>query len=121
MASTSSTFRHSSKAEYQGVFVGSIESKPEAQSLTRIQPVDLSPGFAPPRDGGSMGHLLLVRDGSLLAFPFDVRRLETVGEPVPIAEQVGNNITRAFFSVSASGVLVYRGGGNPNQEIDWFD
>jgi serine/threonine protein kinase/Tol biopolymer transport system component len=114
-------FRHSSKPEFQGVYVGSIENKPEAQSLARIQPVDLSPGFAPPRDGSTVGHLLQVREGSLLATPFDLRRLEIVGEPVPIAEQVGSNITRAFFSVSGNGVLVYRSGSSASEEIGWFD
>jgi Tol biopolymer transport system component len=48
-------------------------------------------------------------------------RRETFGEPVPVAEQIGSSITRAFFSVSANGVLVYRGGGGINEEINWYD
>jgi eukaryotic-like serine/threonine-protein kinase len=114
-------FRHSSKPEYQGIYAGSLESKPEAQSLKLIQPADLSPGFAPPRAGGRLGHLLVVREGSLLAIPFDVGRLETAGEAVPVAEQIGGSITRAFFSVSTNGVLAYRSGGGFSSLIEWYD
>jgi Tol biopolymer transport system component len=113
-------FRHSSKPELQGLYVGSLESKPEAQSLKRIQPLELSFGFAPARNG-SAAHLLVVREGSLFSLPFDVRRMETTGEPLPIAEQVGSSITRAFFSVSDNGMLVYRGGGAATDQMVWFD
>jgi Tol biopolymer transport system component len=114
-------FRHSSKPEVQGVYVGSLDVKPEAQSLRRIQPVDFSPGYAPPLAGGSHGYLVLLRDGNLLAQPFDERRMETTGEGVPIAEQVGSSITRALFSVSANGVLAFRAGGAASSQLTWFD
>jgi hypothetical protein len=54
-----------------------------------------------------MGHLLFVREGTLMAQPFDSKRLELAGEAVPIAEQVATSITRGAFSVSTTGV---RGG-----------
>jgi len=114
-------FRHSSKAENQGVFVGSLQAQPGEQSLKRIQPTDFSPGYAPSRTGGSVGHLLLLRDTSLVAQAFDERRLETRGEAIPIAEQIGTSITRAFFSVSAGGVLAYRSGGAANTQLTWYD
>ncbi len=69
------------------------------------------------------GYLLTVSaDGSLLAAPFDVRRLERTAEPVAVAEGVG---VRAFGSgdlaLSASGTLLYTGGGRATDpfEIVW--
>jgi serine/threonine protein kinase len=114
-------FRHSSTAEYQGVFVGSLDVKPEQQSLQRIQSVEFSPGYVPPRDGSSIGHLLFLRNETLMAQPFDQRRLETAGDPVPIAEQVGTVLSRAFFSVSPTGVLAYRSGVGVLLQLVWYD
>jgi len=70
-------------------------------------------------DGGSdgrflpTGHIVYALGGTLLAVPFDVRRLEVRGGPVPILEGVrrGNtpetNPGVAHFSVSNRGTLVY--------------
>ena len=54
---------------------------------------------------------------------FDNRRLELVGEPVPVAEQVRNtNTVQGRFGVSTSGVLAYQtgaeGGGT---SLTWYD
>jgi Tol biopolymer transport system component len=111
--------RRSGRAENSGIYVGSIDAKPEQQSLKRIQAADFSFGYAPPRNG-SPGRLLFLREESLMAQAFDERRFEVVGEPAPIAEQVGTSITRAYFSVSLNGVLAYRGGSG-RSELTWFD
>ncbi|HEY6904954.1 MAG TPA: hypothetical protein VI216_11650, partial [Candidatus Acidoferrales bacterium] len=67
-----------------------------------------------------------LRSGALLAQPFDTRRLELTGEPGAVAEQV----SVADFSVSSSGVLVYRVGvflhdtdpsGITQGQLTWFD
>ena len=113
--------RRSTLAEHSGIYAGSLGVQPAQQSLTRIQATDFSPAYAPPVRGGSLGHLLFLREGALMAQPFDHRRLQTAGEPVPIAEQVGTSITRAFFSVSANGVLAYRSGGSANTQLTWYD
>ena len=44
-----------------------------------------------------MGRLLFLREGTLLAQPFNARNLETAGEPVPIAEGIATSISRAEF------------------------
>ena len=59
-----------------------------------------------------MGYLLFLREGTLLAQPFDTRQMKLTGEPLPIAEQVGReagywNEVRGNFSVSDNGLLVY--------------
>ncbi len=68
------------------------------------------------------GYLLYVREGALLAQPFDARRLRLSGEPVSIAERVPYfSITGgADFSVSVAGVLVFEEG-EPQARLAWFD
>ena len=70
-------------------------------------------------DGGSdgrvlpTGHIVYALGGTLLAVPFDIRRLEVRGGPVPILDGVrrGNtpeiNPGVAHFSVSTTGALIY--------------
>jgi hypothetical protein len=113
-------WRRSGRAENSGIYVGSIDVKPEQQSLKRIQAADFSFGYAAPRNG-SPARLLFLREESLMAQAFDERRFEVAGEPAPIAEQVGTSITRAYFSVSLNGVLAYRGGSGPSSELTWLD
>jgi eukaryotic-like serine/threonine-protein kinase len=73
----------------------------------------------------AQGHLLFVRDGTLMAQPFDVQRLVTAGEAVPVAEQIEtvlNSGRVGAFSVSATGLLVYRqGAGVGGEALTWFD
>jgi eukaryotic-like serine/threonine-protein kinase len=71
------------------------------------------------------GYLLFVREGTLMAQPFDPSKLATTGDAVPAAEHVsytGNLPTPARFSVSRNGVLVYvSGGADENSRLTWFD
>ena len=54
------------------------------------------------------GHLLFVREEILLAQPFDLRRLETTGSPVPIAPKVQHEIAYGYYPFTASeGLLVF--------------
>src|SRR5207237_1182565 len=55
------------------------------------------------------GHMLFVRQGTLLAQPFNLRTLALAGEPFPIAERVESSQVPgiAAFSVSTNGILVY--------------
>lgn len=112
--------RRSSHPENAGVYAGSLDAKPEQQSLKRIQATDFSAGYAPAH-GQSPGRLLFLREDNLMAQAFDERHLEVTGEPVPVAEQVGTSITRAFFSVSPAGLLAHRGGGGEYTQFSWFD
>src|SRR5262249_46857175 len=83
-------FRPSSKPEYQGDFACSLDATPEQQTLNRIQPMDFSPASAPAREGNSLGRLPFLQDRTLMVVPFDERRLTPTGEPVLVAEEVGN-------------------------------
>ena len=61
--------------------------------------------YAPPAAGSQNGHLLFLREGTLMALPLDARRFEPAGEPFPLADQVGSVLAMGFFAVSANGVL----------------
>ena len=71
------------------------------------------------------GHLLYVHNSTLFAVPFDVKRLEVTGQPVPVIESVASSPDTgvAQFSFSDSGTLVYLPGSiaNQNVSIDWMD
>jgi Tol biopolymer transport system component len=68
------------------------------------------------------GHLLYVKEGTLVAQPFDPSTLAVAGEPVPVAEQIGTTANGlADFSVSDDGVLVYRSGGSSDSRLVWVD
>ena len=59
----------------------------------------------------AQGHLLFLRENTLVAQPFDTDRLQTTGEAMPLADGVPA-FTRpsraAAFTVSAGGMLVYQ-------------
>ena len=54
------------------------------------------------------GHLVYAAAGSLRAVRFDLARLDTVGDPVPVVEHVAmGNTGAADFAISRHGTLVY--------------
>ena len=72
--------------------------------------------------GSRSGYLLYARDGSLLAQPFDSRRLRLAGDALPVGQEIGQHaLTGAGpFSASNNGVLAARGGGSPAR-LTWID
>jgi Tol biopolymer transport system component len=113
--------RFSDKPENSGVYVGSLDARPEEQDSKRLLlATAYGPAYVPSSDPG-FGQLLFVRDGTLMAQSFDARRLELVGDPIPMAEQLGSYRDFAFFSASANGVLAYRTGGGGGSQLTWFD
>ena len=100
------------------------------QRTIRIGSLD-SPGPDPTLLGGAdssamyaQGHLLFVRGTTLVARPFDAKRLAFTGEEVPVAEHL---LTRGIFnnswvfSVSANGVLAYQSAGVSALHLTWLD
>ncbi|MFB3098471.1 MAG: protein kinase [Acidimicrobiia bacterium] len=74
--------------------------------------------YAPP------GFLLFLRDGTLMARPFDLRRLEWRGQPVVLAQEVDfvPEWGTPGFSVSKSGTLAYHRLGSPqDRKLVWRD
>src|SRR5262245_49575562 len=69
-------------------------------------------------------HLLYVRDGTLLAQPFDLQSLALAGDAFPVAERIGYNAATgtAAFSVSGNGTLIYRSDRTgTTSELVWFE
>jgi Tol biopolymer transport system component len=73
----------------------------------------------------AQGHLLFLREGALMAQPFDTERLATTGEAIPVAEQVETTLESGrvgVFAVSETGLVVYREGeGARGSILTWFD
>jgi serine/threonine protein kinase len=73
----------------------------------------------------SQGYLLFMRETTLMAQPFDVRRFGLAGDAFPIAEQIqlsGGASFYGVFSVSENGVLAYQTGtAIPGSQLVWFD
>ncbi len=102
--------------ENGGIYIGSLDLKPEQQSLKKLL-ADTSPVayVASPHTGDQPGWLLFVRGitlrsedsgGTLMAQPFDGKKMELAGEARPIAEHV-----RSFFA-SPNGVLTFATAGS---------
>ena len=102
--------------DVEGMYVGSLDVDAGNQSRQRILATGVPAVFA-------NGHLFFLRAGTLMAQPFDARRLELQQAPVPVAEDVG--ITWYFtgmFSVSDEGVFVYRTASAPGAfQLTWVD
>ena len=89
-----------SGGELDAICVSSLDGKTNKRLLAGISNVAYA-----------AGHLLYMRENSLMAHPFDPDALDLKGDPFPISESVQFNArySVATFSVSNSGVLVYEG------------
>jgi eukaryotic-like serine/threonine-protein kinase len=107
-----------------GFYVGSLDVKPEQQSTQRLMDAAFQPVYVPSSDS-RVGHIVILRDGTLLAQPFDAGRLQLAGEAIPIAEQVASIQGLGYFSASENGALAYRTGATRgaglNLQLSWFD
>jgi eukaryotic-like serine/threonine-protein kinase len=105
-----------------GIYVGSVDAVPGEQDSQRLLATNYDAEYVPSLDP-NIGHLaFLTSDGTLMAQAFDARRLKLMGKAVPLAQGIGSfsNIF-GFFSASAAGALVYRGGAGGLYRLTWFD
>ena len=102
--------------DVEGMYVGSLDVEPRNQSRQRILTSSVPAVYA-------NGCIFFPRGGTLMAQPFDARRLELQGVPVPVAQDV--QITWYYtgvFSVSGNGVLAYRTASASGAfQLVWFD
>jgi Tol biopolymer transport system component len=113
--------RTSSQPENSGIYVGSVDSKPEDQDSKRLLETANAAIYIP-SSGLKTGLLLFIRNETLMAQPFNAGRLELSGEPVTVANQLGSYREFGFFSASTNGILVYRtGSGGGALQLTWFD
>ncbi len=100
--------------ENSGVFVADLSSS----ETKRLFAADSAAEFSPPN------YLLFVRQGVLLAQEFDLKKLQTIGDPKPVAEQVSHDwFGHGHFSISRTGVLAYTRGGSLVRDVKlvWVD
>ncbi len=91
--------------------LGSLASR-ESRTVVRL---DSRAEYSPP------GYLVYAREGALFAQRFDERQARLMGEPFLLADDINYflNTAEAQFSVSQTGVLVYRVGSSTFQ-IAWI-
>ena len=102
----------SSRPDRSGVYVGSTDGR---------APWRLGPAYS--RVAYADGRMLYVRDGTLMAQPFDARSAALDGDPVPVAHHVKYHPANdAAFDVAANGVLIYmRRSGQPSTRLVLYD
>jgi dipeptidyl aminopeptidase/acylaminoacyl peptidase len=89
----------------------------------RLMSARFAVGYAGPVSSGGNGHLLFVREDTLMAQALDSRSFEVVGDAFPVADHVASNRNYGFFSGSNSGAVAYRSGGGEvgSYQLTWFD
>jgi hypothetical protein len=96
------------------VYVGSLDATPVTQDGTALLQTDMGAIYAPSAPTSDEGHLLFMRESTLVAQPFDARRRQLSGEPVPLAAGVytfgSPAIGFPYASASSQGTVVYRTG-----------
>jgi DNA-binding winged helix-turn-helix (wHTH) protein/Tol biopolymer transport system component len=107
--------RGSSKpAQRQGIYVGSL-STPESKLIS--SEIIGNTQFASSR-------LYYVRDSSLMAQSFDLKRLQLTGRPEVVSQQELEEapaFSRTGFSVSDNGVVVFQSATESLSRLVWFD
>jgi len=100
-------------AESQGVYLGSLDSS----NTRRLTSADGAAIYAP------NGWLVYPSQGALLARRFDVSRAELQGDPVTIADSImlDTNFNIGAFSISSTGIVLYRSGAASQRQLAWFD
>jgi len=104
-------FVESAQPEVAGIYVASLDSTVKRRVLATI-----TSGLY------ASGHLLFLREQTLMAQPFDAMRLQLTGAAVPIAGKVGviQSSRHSLFSASDD-VLVYSSDPSAYTQLLWFD
>jgi len=107
-------------AEQGGIYVGSLDGKENRRLLAdRSRAV-----FAPPAGRDRNGHILFVRENTLMAAPFDATRAQPSGDVFPVAEGVSltSNTDYVPATVSDNGVRLFQNvAGGAHNQLVWYD
>jgi serine/threonine protein kinase len=94
------------------IMLGSLDGKEDRQVLGASSNVQFAEGY-----------LLYRRENTLMAQPFDAKKADFTGDPVPLIEHIrfDGSVSRAIFSTSDTGILVYQSGlANAGSKLVWF-
>jgi Tol biopolymer transport system component len=106
------TARDSTRQLYGTLGVGSLRSAEVKEILPRASNAQYADG-----------QLFFIRDGNLVAQPFDMRTLTVTGSGIPLAERIEYFNARDVgnFSVSAGGMLAYQQELVRRRQLAWVD
>jgi serine/threonine protein kinase len=110
----------SGTAEKGGLYVSSLDGTENRRVLADIS----GALFAPHARSDRNGHILFVRENTLMALPFNAASVQVSGDVFPVAEGVSlTTNTYLPATVSENGVLVYATGGAAGgiNQIGWYD
>jgi eukaryotic-like serine/threonine-protein kinase len=118
-------------AETTGIYVSSLDGKenrrvlPDVSSAVFAPPAPSNTGPSNTEKTGRVGHILFVRENTLMAAPFDAASAQIAGDVFPVAEGVSptTDTTYVRAAVSENGMLLYHNGvaaGGSNQ-FGWYD
>ncbi len=101
----------STKPEGSGVFAASLA---DPNRRVRLITTDTDAIYA-------SGYLLWMRGSTLLAQPFDAKKLALTGEPRPVSDPVGKSAITGRMNVAASsnGLLLFSASGS--NQLTWLD
>jgi Tol biopolymer transport system component len=112
-------FAYSTASEKTAIELGALDTR----QSKRLMPTSYFGTYVPPASGAANGHLLFLKEGTLMAQTLDSRSFDLTGEALPVADQVSRFSSYGFFSASETGVLAYRSGGDESsaRQLQWFD
>lgn len=109
------------KPEATGLHVGSLDGG----APVHVLPDDGNAVYLPAQNArGEAGYLLFLREGALLALPFDAAKLKATAEAFPVAENVAiaaNNRYGAFSSARNGTLAYWSRSQTDNREFVWMD
>ena len=110
-------------SERSGIYVSSLNGAENRRVLADRSAVV----FAPSLIGGSLGHLLFVRENNLMALPFDAATARATGDVFSVVDGLTISVGIAGFApltVSADGLLIYEANAFATgalTQLVWYD
>jgi Tol biopolymer transport system component len=110
--------RENGNSTQAGVWLSSMDG-PETR---HILPDVSNAEFIEPSPGSQVGEILFARAGTLMALPFDLKRLEAAGDAFPVAQRIVKSASPYWLAaVSNQGVLAYVSGQRGSWQYVWRD
>ena len=102
----------------QGIWLNSLDRLQIRRILPDVSNVEI---VAPP-PGSHIGAVLFTRAGTLMALPFDMKRLQEAGEPVVVAQGIAMGTQQSWLASAATpGLLAYASGQRNEWQYVWRD
>jgi Tol biopolymer transport system component len=101
-----------------GVWLSSLDGTETRQIVPDASNAQI---VEPPR-GSQLGEVLFTRAGTLMALPFDMKRLQAAGDPIPVAQKIVEVQSPYWLAAtSKQGVLAYVSGQHGSWQYVWRD